>query len=108
MAKWEKSVAQRAALVLTDCKSVYDSLQQLWTSSSKSDKRTSIDLALIRENLSRDCSKICWVDTRVQLADSMTKNSASSNFLRQTLSLGRYQIVSEGMALEQRRSQKWR
>ena len=105
--QWEKCVSQRPALVLTDCKSVFDSLQQLWSSSSaKADKRTSIDLSLIRENLARDCSRIRWIDTKVQLADSMTKSSASSAFLRETLARGKCQVVSEGLALERRNTQR--
>ena len=99
---WEQQIARRPALLLTDCKSVYDSLQQLWSSSSRADKRTSIDLAILREALTRDASKIRWIDTSVQLADSLTKNSASPFFLRSTLATGEYQIVSESLALERR------
>ena len=105
LAEWE-GIQGRPALVLTDCKSVFDSLQQLWSSNAKSDKRTSIDLALIRESLSRDYSRIRWIDTRVQLADSMTKGSASPAFLRKTLLDGMYRIVAEGVALERRETQK--
>ena len=70
--QWKSGISNRSALVLRDCKSVYDSLQQLLSSNAHSDKRTSIDLAIIRDTLSRDGSKIRWIDTRVQLADTMT------------------------------------
>ena len=103
---WEKRIAARPALALTDCKSVYDSLQQLWSSASKTDRRTSIDLAIVREALSRDLSKIRWIDTSAQLADSLTKSSASGHFLRSVLRSGSYQVVAEGTALERRNAQK--
>ena len=74
----------------------------MWSSSSKADKRTTIDLAILREALSRDASQIRWIDTKVQLADSLTENSASPSFLRSVLSGGEYQIVSESLALERR------
>jgi hypothetical protein len=97
--EWESHVSQRPALLLTDCKSVFDSLNQQWTSGSRCDKRTSIDLAIIRDTLSRDLSKIRWIDTRYQLVDCFTKNTASPDFLRQTLRSGTYIIVEESQAL---------
>ena len=101
ISKWVTLIAHRPALVLIDCKSVYDSLHQLW-SSGAADKRTSIALAIIRDALARDCSKIRWIDTRHQLVDTMTKKGVFGEFLRQTLSCGLYQIVSEAIALERR------
>ena len=103
---WKSSIAKRPALILTDCKSVYDSLQQLWSSSAHSDKRTSIDLAIIRDTLSRDESKIRWIDTKVQLADTMTKRSAPAGYLRSVLREGMYQVVAERHALDRRSTQR--
>eukprot|EP00971_Amphidinium_carterae_P284171 5642073-Amphidinium_carterae.1 len=79
---WESAVSWRPSLVLTDCKSVCDSLSQLW-STGVADKRTAIDLAIIREALSKDLSKCRLIDTKYQLVDSLTKKSASPDFLRQ-------------------------
>ena len=98
---WEKAVSYRPAILLTDCKSVYDSLNQIWTSSS-ADKRTAIDLAIIREGLSRDSSCVRWIDTKYQLVDSLTKKGCSGEFLRHSLDVGCYQIVDEALALDVR------
>ena len=99
---WERYVSTRPSVILTDCKSVYDALSQAWTSSSKSDKRTSIDLALIRETLRRDSSQVRWIDTKNQLVDSMTKKSASADLLRRVMLAGKYQIMEERDALDLR------
>ena len=98
---WEVAVSCRPAILLTDCKSVYDSLNQLWTSST-ADKRTAIDLAIIREGLSRDASCVRWIDTKYQLVDSLTKRGCSGEFLRTSLDQGLYQIVDEARALDSR------
>eukprot|EP00971_Amphidinium_carterae_P173221 3434410-Amphidinium_carterae.3 len=99
LSEWERSVASRPATLLTDCKSVYDALNQLWCSSAKTDKRLSIDLAIKRESLSRDSSRMRWIETHQQLADSITKNSVSPLFLRQTLANHHYRIMEETDAL---------
>eukprot|EP00971_Amphidinium_carterae_P053038 1044771-Amphidinium_carterae.1 len=98
---WENGVSCRPSLVLTDCKSVYDSLSQLW-STGVADKRTAIDLAIIREALSKDLSKCRWIDTKFQLVDSLTKRSVSPDFLRQVIQAGTYQVVEECQELERR------
>eukprot|EP00971_Amphidinium_carterae_P349782 6491220-Amphidinium_carterae.1 len=106
---WESLISGRPSVVLTDCKSVFDSLNQLWSSAARTDKRTSIDLAIIRETLTRDASRIRWIDTRFQLVDSLTKRKAPADTLRAAIKRGTYRIVQEALALKLRddaRSQK--
>eukprot|EP00971_Amphidinium_carterae_P341058 6479678-Amphidinium_carterae.1 len=98
---WQSAVSCRPSLVLTNCKSVFDSLSQLW-STGVADKRTTIDLAIIREALSKDVSKCRWMDTQFQLVDSLTKKSASPDYLRQVLREGVYSVVEECQELERR------
>ena len=97
--QWEEWISKRPAILLTDCKSVYDALNQQWTSGSKCDKRTTIDLAIIRDVLSRDMSRVRWIDTRMQLADSMTKNGVSLSLLRFVMAHSKYIIAEESEAL---------
>ncbi len=64
--EWETAVETFHGMLITDCKSVFHSLSQQWTSSSKRDKRTAVDLAIIRDSLSRDLGRDsgdsgpCW------------------------------------------------
>jgi hypothetical protein len=57
--------------VLTDCKSLYDSLLRL--SPSVQDKRTQIELASIREMISQDGLR--WIPTTEMQADGLTKRN---------------------------------
>ena len=97
---WESWITKRPAILLTDCKSVFDALNQQWVSGSKCDKRTSIDLSIIRDVLSRDLSKVRWIDTRMQLADSMNKKGVPLSLLRFVLENSKYIIVEETEALK--------
>ena len=104
--QWEQCIAKRPATLLTDCKSVFDSLNQPWTSGAKCDKRTSIDLSILRDSLTRDLSRVRWVDTRMQLVDNLTKNSIKPTRLRFVMAKQRYIIVEETDALAIKHSEK--
>ncbi len=95
-------------LLITDCTSVFDALHKQRTSSSRCSKRTSIDLAIIREALSRDVSHARWADTRAQLVDNMTKNTAKAEWIKHVMRTGRYVVVEEAEAFQLKTSQKSR
>ena len=67
--------------VLTDCHSLVDSMSQVVPTSTE--KRLRLDLLAIKESLdSGGINILRWVDTRLQLGDSLTK--AASDEVRQT------------------------
>lgn len=78
---WETMLEPLEFGIVTDAKSVYDALTNSTGVSSSTDKRTAIDLAIIREYLRRHNGCIRWIDGTVQLADSLTKYMAA-DFLR--------------------------
>ena len=85
--------------LITDAKSIYDALTRpTSTASTISDKRTAIDLAIIRDELRRSKGCIRWIDTKHQLADSLTK-VMSPDLLRYVIGTGKYQIKDELDAL---------
>lgn len=91
---WETMLEPLEFGIVTDAKSVYDALTNSTGVSSSTDKRTAIDLAIIREYLRRHNGCIRWIDGTVQLADSLTKYMAA-DFLRSVLSRGSYQLRAE-------------
>ena len=91
---WETMLEPLEFGVVTDAKSVYDALTSSTGVSSSTDKRTAIDLAIIREYLRRHNGCIRWIDGTVQLADSLTKYMAA-DFLRSVLTRGSYQLRAE-------------
>ena len=101
---WEDSLKVLEFGLVTDAKSVFDALSRP-SPISAADKRTCIDLSIIRDFLRRDHGCIRWIDGRYQLADSLTK-MMPSDFLRAVLKLGRYQLTDEYDALQLRRDAK--
>ena len=79
---------------ITDAKSVYDAIaRHANVCSHTSDKRTAIDLAIIKEFLAENGS-MRWVDTKYQLADSLTK-AMKPELLRKVMQCGRFGIMAE-------------
>ena len=91
---WETMLEPLEFGIITDAKSVYDALTSSSHSNSNTDKRTCIDLAIIREYLRRHNGCIRWIDGSVQIADSLTK-FMTSDFLRSVIARGSYQLQAE-------------
>eukprot|EP00435_Cladocopium_sp_Y103_P008670 s753_g2.t1 len=102
---WETMLEPLEFGVITDAKSVYDALTASNHSSSSTDKRTCIDLAIIREYLRRHNGCIRWIDGTVQLADSLTK-FMTADFLRSVIARGSYQLQAEFDTLNLRHKAK--
>jgi hypothetical protein len=102
---WETMLEPLEFGLITDAKSVYDALTSSTHSSSSTDKRTCIDLAIIREYLRRHNGCIRWIDGSVQLADSLTKHM-TADFLRSVIARGSYQLQEEYNTLNLRHRAK--
>ena len=92
------------ALLITDCKSLYDLMTKLATPNCQ-EWRTTVEVMLIREQTagSIDCR---WISTAIMLADCLTKPMDSS-FLRTTLQLGRFRIYDESQTLKENANKKY-
>ena len=71
---------------LTDCKSLFDSVH---TTNNVLDKGLRIPIACLRQRVEKGELIVRWIDTKHQLADSLTKAGASSVLLRDVLSNGK-------------------
>ena len=65
------------------------------------DKRTAIDLSLLRDEFQATNGKIRWIDTRYMLADPLTKE-CSPEYLRYVMRTGKWSILEEGNALQKK------
>lgn len=92
---------------ITDCKSLYDNLNSMSSVSKTDDKRVAIDIAIVRQSMSR-CGLITrWCPTELMLADGLTKDQVDpADLLRSALHLGEYQLHSEATVLEQKRKMR--
>jgi len=90
---------------VTDAKSLFDAVSNE-NSSSKKDRRTAIELAIILENLRRSKSSVRWSPHPRMVADVLTKdNIAKSNgALEELLRTSRLALWDESEELQLRQS----
>lgn len=104
---WNQSV-KRTVLVATDCKSLYDHLMSQ-SSPTLEDRRTAIDIIIIRDCISRLGISLRWLPTDRMLADSLTKESPEAfDLLRACIRSARYQISPEQKMLQLRAQERER
>ena len=67
------AMQERPPVCVTDCKSMYDHLSAVRSPSTLQDKRSAIDVLIIRESLKKTFCVIRWAPTGLQLADGLKK-----------------------------------
>ena len=65
---------RRPPIGITDCRSLYDHLISLGSGGTLDDKRTAIDVAIIRQSIFRAGLEPGWCPTGHMLADGLTKD----------------------------------
>ena len=100
---------KRPPVLATDCKSLYDHLISPSSPTSIDDRRTSIDVVIIRESLKVTGGSIRWLPTNRMLADGLTKDKLDPiDLLRACIRKGTYQISPEELVLEQQAEERTR
>ena len=93
-------------ILITDCKSLFDHLKSP-SAPSLDDRRTSIDIVIIRESVRRMSASVRWIPTDRMLADGMTKEAADAlDLLRACMRSGKYQVSPEKDVLEWRANER--
>eukprot|EP00435_Cladocopium_sp_Y103_P017847 s883_g4.t1 len=106
---FEMMLKRRPPMVVTDCKSLYDHLISVSSPTSVDDRRTSIDIVIIRQSISRLAASIRWVPTNRMIADSLTKDAGDpTDLLRACIRLSNYQISPEETVLKMQADEKQR
>ena len=104
---WNKS-NDRCIILATDCKSLYDHLFSQ-SAPTLDDRRTAIDIIIIRDSIKRLQASLRWLPTDRMLADAMTKESPDAfDLLRACIRESRYQISSEKTILDLRSKERER
>jgi len=92
---------KRPPIYATDCTSLYDHLVSPSAPTSIDDRRTSIDVVIIRESLQTTCCSVRWLPTNRMLADGRTKDKMDPvDLLRSCIRTGQYQISPEELVLQ--------
>ena len=93
-------------MLVTDCKSLYDHLMSP-SAPTLDDRRTALDIVIIREARRRMFSSLRWIPTDRMIADGMTKESVDAlDLLRACVKAGKYQISPEDNVLEWRAQER--
>ena len=90
---------------VTDSKGNYDHLRNETVGPSE-DRRSAIDLAIIREDLSRPQMFLRWVDGKAQVADALTKLHGDGDLLRAACREAFTVLVEEPEIMAARRQEK--
>lgn len=94
-------LSRRPPVLVTDCKSLFDHLTSVSSPTAVEDRRTSIDIVIIRQSSSRLKASIRWVPTDRMLADSLTKSAGDpTDLLRACIRDATYQISPESTVLD--------
>jgi len=107
---YEAVLRRRPPVVVTDCKSLFDHrLVSVSAPTAVEDRRTSIDIVILRQSMPRVHASVRWVPTDCMLADSLTKNAGDpTDLLRACIKEGRYQISPEATVLKMQQQEKQR
>ena len=94
--KWETQLASLPFVAVTDSRSLYDTVTKCRNSSAHvDDKRTAIDLTILKSDLARQQGQVRWVQGVNMIADSLTKKM-SPWFLRKIMELGQWTLAETG------------
>ena len=71
------------------------------------DKWVAIDLAILKQCMSRTGLHVRWCPTQLMLADGLTKDQQDpADLLRAALAIGEYQLNPEAVILEKKKTQR--
>lgn len=98
--KCREMLSKRPPLFITDCKSLYDHLVSPSAPTTIDDRRTSIDVIIIRESAKATNAFVRWVPTQHMLADGLTKDAGEPiELLKVCMRHTEYHISPESVVL---------
>ena len=98
---------RRSPVGVTDCRSLYDHLVSLGSGGTLDDKRTAIDVAIIRQSIVRAGLEPRWCPTGHMAADGLTKDKGEPlDLLRSIIRSARYQLADETTVLERAKAER--
>ena len=98
---------RRSPIGMTDCRSLFDHLISLGSGGPLDDKRTAIDVAIIRQSIQRARLEPRWCPTGHMVADGLTKDKGEPlDLLRSVIRTARYQLADEDTVLDRKKAER--
>jgi hypothetical protein len=92
----EKKLSRIPFIAVTDSKSLYDTVTKCRnTSAHVDDKRTAIDLTILKDDLTKTKGQVRWVCGTNMVSDPLTKK-IPPGFLQKVMKLGRWSLTEHG------------
>ena len=96
LGQWENQLKEVPFIAVTDSRSLYDTITKCRnTSAHIDDKRTAIDLTILKGDLEKTKGQVRWVGGSNMVSDSLTKKM-TPGFLRKIMFLGRWSLTETG------------
>ena len=93
---WEQQLGKLPFIAVTDSRSLYDTITKCRnTSAHIDDKRTAIDLTILKGDLETTGGQVRWVGGTNMVSDSLTKRMAPK-FLSRIMHLGKWSLTETG------------
>ena len=93
---WEAKLKDQPFIAVTDSRSLYDTINKCRnTSAHIDDKRTAIDLTILKGDLEKTGGQVRWVGGTNMVSDSLTKKM-NPVFLRKVMSIGKWSPTETG------------
>ena len=103
----DEVLTRRSPIGITDCRSLYDHLISLGSGGVLDDRRSAIDIAIIRQSITRTKLEPRWCPTDRMAADGLTKDRAEPiDLLRSILRSSKYQLADEQLVLDRKREER--
>ena len=94
--RWEDQLSSSPFVAVTDSKSLFDTITKCRnTSAHIDDKRTAIDLTILKSDLVKTQGQVRWVAGTNMVSDSLTKKM-SPWFLRKIMEIGKWSLSEQG------------
>ena len=101
MDRWEEQIAATPFVAITDSRSLYDTITKLRnTASHIDDKRTAIDVTILKNDFNRTKGQVRWVEGGRMISDSLTKKMSSA-YLRNVLQKGLWSLTEKGFEMQE-------
>ena len=98
---WEERLTAIPYVAVVDSKSLYDCMSKLvCTYSQVDDKRTAIDIAILKDDLNRTGGHLRWIEGSNMVTDPLTKRM-NGEFLRGVCNQGHWALNSKGHSMLQ-------
>ena len=98
---WEKELGSTPCIAVTDSKSLYDTLVKCCnTASHIEDKRTAIDITILKRDFQKTGGQVRWIEGTRMLADSLT-NRMGSSYLRNIMKTGVWLLSEKGIQTQE-------